>query len=396
MKGVSFLFLVLVPMLVSAGIIRGESREQVKDAWSFEVVNGVHGARKVGYLTAWENSTPNTVHSCSATLIGKKHLLTAAHCVINIRDAKPFDNLEFHPRKVGKDDYSPTRVFVTSGYVLKDYLKKNKELIFTLTPTLSSIDLGMIRNDIAILEVKNPKSSKGTGDQLGTYGTWRQEFDLSLGSDDIFDMYLLSYPGDKPNATLWYEECYLRHEVYNVALTTCDTYPGASGASVLQYSPKYDNYYVTGVVSAQTETRNVVALFTPELRADFRAIMDGKAQPNGLFAPVKFKTKQFIHVGIHNKCKESVKVAIRYKNAEKEQWRTIGGYLSKGEVLRSDASNNTFWYYWATSSNYNWNGDSRQLTFDGDTFDSRERQVKAKKENEQLWGDTVIDLTCNN
>lgn len=302
----------------NAVIIRGESREQLK--------NTEHKyAKKVGLIVAWKNNSNKSV-SCSASNIDPKYAITAAHCLIDIVNAKPYDNIVYKPRYLGEGKISPSKIFVTEIHVPRKYQKENQKLLFQPTVSLSSITAPMIANDIAVFKIFSDREQKYVGENYGWYGV--QSNKHLFKKEDIVDIHISSYPSDKKKHTLWYEECFAisdnRYYNYsNIGKTNCDIKKGASGAGVVD-----SELYLSGVVSAESEKTEInnIALITEGMLKEIINIKSGLSNNNKIFEKIKIDTEKTFSFYIKNKCNKTVDVVIRLKNHKNNKWEA---YISE-------------------------------------------------------------------
>lgn len=386
-----FMFL-LVVQAAHGVVLRGESREQITSPKDDR-------AKKIGLLEAWNNSRPNHRSYCSASNVSKRYLITAAHCVVDIATGKVFDNVVYYPRHVHEKTRSPSRIFIKKGYLLKQYLNENKKLVFDGNASLSAITKPMIENDIALLEAFSDAHQKHAGERYGWFGF--QSVPDSVYSQDILDVSMRSYPGDKEQGTLWYEDCYLMHNQGNIGKISCDVWRGASGAAITMKKSDWKYAKVIAIASAENgkDKVNQVTLLTRPFAEDILAIISRNANAGELFETAYFNTKRFYYFYVQNRCDKEIKVATRIQKPD-GNWATYENYnIKKDQRTQSlPGSKNAIYYYFAQSQNgSDWWGDevngAKKVAF-GENRWFYKKELPKDVGNVR-WGDYYRQVTCD-
>lgn len=190
----------------------------------------------VGYLEMADDKGGS--YSCTASLIGPRTIVTAAHCLYDHEhDGDPWrDKFTFWPALASEKAVPFDGVAYETAYVAQGFIDNYGGNYDTVWPY-----------DLGVITLQEP-----IGDKVGWLGYWHYS---DLGD---FTANIVGYPYDKAAFTMWRTACDVRSEDigdYDLAFT-CDISDGMQGAPIYVYDENAKARVLVGITIGDLGDKN--------------------------------------------------------------------------------------------------------------------------------------------
>jgi V8-like Glu-specific endopeptidase len=176
----------------------------------------------------------------------RDRLITAAHCVWDLRQGAFSKSLDFAPGRGRGEDGAVARPYGVHPWLYATFLA-------------GYINSNGASYDVAVVRLADP-----VGEAVGWLGLRATSCLLPQPNVSVT---VAGYPGDKLEGSCWFDTCRVNIPLCSAArlLHTCDTYPGQSGGGMWQAEPGTGLLYIRAVHARGYKEYNEATIVTPEI-----------------------------------------------------------------------------------------------------------------------------------
>lgn len=243
----------------------------------FSITQRTYPSSVVGRLKIREGT--NTEGYCSAFLVGKKHVVTALHCLVDKKAKKFIPNIHFYPNDLNNYSFDKVRIAnIRSGF--DNYFTDN------------GTDR---RHDWALLELN---------EEIGEKYGWIGMSIPKVSGFETKDHFSIGYSSDfKPHNPSNSGPCSILSDKNYAVIHTCDTHHGDSGSPIF-YKPNHNQPLANAIIQG---TNNAISHYSVSIArpmCNYNAIIAGTTTCN-FNDSLGYESRNIPQCAFHKECGDS-------------------------------------------------------------------------------------------
>lgn len=304
---------------------------------------------------------------CSATVIDRQHVLTAAHCVYNPRNSRWYDETHFSPGRINEANLPFGGYNWDKVYVPNEYIEEQDGFDFAVIKLTKPL-----ADNIKVIELAEAFETQN----------------YLENTTRTLPVQITGYPGDKPDGTMWTASCDANVIENGMWSYVCDTFGGMSGSAVMANIDGKNK--IVGVHVHGFFTENHATFLTGKKLERVKDWINGKEN----HSTSRVNEIRYTKFSFFNRCPATnVEYMIVYKDLE-DKWTSTGWrdipYLSASVAIQTNYKH----YYTVARTKdgaLNWGG----RDFFYRDSDKSYVGMRVVKNRHGLWDYRVTDLVCN-
>lgn len=313
------LFLFLTSLLLSSCLV--DEKNQPVSGFETRISAIVAGEkderRLVPEVKYVDSSTVAIVDSsnstvCTGTTVGPSFIITAAHCVYDIKSKQYKKGLTVIPALHQTLGYKPySRFHMKRAFLLNDFIKDlgwNGYTPFAAAKDIAIIQLREFEGNRNYLSDISKAVQIGYGDELDK-------------NNETFEVFSYTSEAGKEMNSQYYQhggcKAFGQRLQYSAIFHNCDTGPSSSGMALVK--TKGGNFKILAIHSGGSDNVNSAAFLPSNLKSDIEKILSYDFENLEKFSMEDLKDEPFYGFDLKNKCSSPMEVAVHYEDIDGKQ-----------------------------------------------------------------------------
>jgi V8-like Glu-specific endopeptidase len=310
------LFLLLTMVLVSSCLV--DEKNQPVSGFETRVsaiITGDKDERRLVPQTKYvDSSTVAIVDSsnstvCTGTTIGVSFIVTAAHCVYDIKSKQYKKGLTVIPGLHQSLNHKPfSRFHINRAFLLKDFVQDlnwNGYTTYAASKDMAILQLREFEGAQTFLDDASKAVEIGYADELDK-------------RNEKFEVFSYTSEVGKEKNSQYYQhggcKSLGQNHNYTAILHDCDTGPSSSGMALVKNNE--GKFKIMAIHSGGSSDLNSAAYFPLKLKDEISRIISYNFDDLQNFTVEKFNDEPFFGFDLHNNCDTAMDVAVHYQDID--------------------------------------------------------------------------------